>query len=66
MLILLATQCSLQFDQHKKDQVHCLHLLRFNQNLEEKSNISAKIEAVNYLHAVLLLTAEQRRRLIRL
>ena len=39
---------------------------RFSQNLDEKSNMSAKIEAVKYLHAVFLLTVEQRRRPIRL
>ena len=38
----------------------------FNQNLDEKSYISAKIEAVKQLHAVFLLTAEQRQHLIRL
>ena len=30
--------------------------IRFIQNLKEKSNISTKIEAVEYLHAVFLLT----------
>ena len=38
----------------------------FNQNLDEKSYKSAKIEAVKHLHAVFLLNAEQRRRPIRL
>ena len=34
--------------------------IRFNQNLDEKSNIDAKTEAVKHLHAVFLLTAEKR------
>ena len=40
--------------------------IRFNQNLDGKSYISAKIEAAKYLNAVFLLTAEQSRRPIRL
>ena len=36
-----------------------------NQNLDEKFYIKAEIEAVKHLHAVFLLTAEQRRRPIR-
>ena len=40
--------------------------IRFNQNLDEKSYIRAKIEAIKQLHAVFLLqTAEERRRPIR-
>ena len=38
----------------------------FNQNLDKKSYKNAKKEAVKHLHAVFLLTAEQRRRQIRL
>ena len=34
--------------------------IHFNQNVDEKSDISAKIEAGKHLHAVFLLTAEQR------
>ena len=34
--------------------------IRFNQNIDERSNISAKIEAEKHLQAVFLLTAEQR------
>ena len=34
--------------------------IRFNQNLDEKSSIDAKTEAVKHLHAVFLLTAEKR------
>ena len=40
--------------------------IRFNHTFDEKSYISPKTEAVNILHAVCLLTAEQRRRPIRL
>ena len=44
--------------------------IHFNQNNDEKSDISAKIEAGKHLHAVHLVTAEQhqwrRRRPIRL
>ena len=32
----------------------------FNQNVDEKSDISAKMEGGKHLHAVCLLTAEQR------
>ena len=45
--------------------IACIYI-HLNQNLDEKSYISAKIEAVNHLHAVFLLTAVQRRRPIRL
>ena len=38
----------------------------FTQNLDEKSYISATTEAVKHLHAVVLLSAEQRGRPIRL
>ena len=34
--------------------------IHFNQNVNEKSDISAKIDAGKHLHAVFLLTAEQR------
>ena len=34
--------------------------MHFNQNVDEKSYVSAKIEAGKHLHAVFLLTAEQR------
>ena len=34
--------------------------IHFNQNVDEKFDISAKIETGNYLHAVFLLTAVQR------
>ena len=34
--------------------------IHFNQNVDEKSDISAKIEAGKHLHAVFLLTAIQR------
>ena len=34
--------------------------IHFNQNVDEKADISAKIEARKHLHAVFLLTAEQR------
>ena len=40
--------------------------IRFNRNLDEKSYISAEIEAVKHLYAVFLLTAKERRRPIRL
>ena len=40
--------------------------IRFNQNLDEKSYISAKIEAVKHLFVVFLLTAELLRCPIRL
>ena len=36
--------------------------IRFNQNLDERSYLSSKIKAVKHLHAVFLITAEQRRR----
>ena len=36
--------------------------IHFNQNVHEKSDFSAKIEAGKHLHAVFLLTAEQRQR----
>ena len=36
--------------------------IRFNQIFDEKSYISATIEAVKHLHAFFLLTAEHRRR----
>ena len=32
--------------------------IHFNKNVDEKSDISAKIEAGKHLHAVFLLTAE--------
>ena len=38
----------------------------FNQNLDEKSYICAKSEAVEHIHAVFPLTAEQRQCPIRL
>ena len=34
--------------------------IHFNQNVDEKSDISAKTEAGKHLHALFLLTAEQR------
>ena len=34
--------------------------IHFSQNVDEKSDISAKIEAGKHLHAIFLLTAEQR------
>ena len=34
--------------------------IHFNHNVDEKSDISAKIEAGKHLHVVFLLTAEQR------
>ena len=34
--------------------------IHFNQNVDEKSDISATIEAGTHLHEVFLLTAEQR------
>ena len=41
-------------------EVHCLYLHPFQSNIDKISYISAKIEAVKHLHAVFLLTAEQR------
>ena len=46
---LLAIQCSLYFDKHQENQVHCLYLLS---NFGGKSCISAKIEAVKHLLTV--------------
>ena len=40
--------------------------IRFNQNIDEKSEISPKLEAVIHLYAVFLLSVEQRRRPIKL
>ena len=34
--------------------------IRFNKNLDEKSHLSAKTQADKHIHAVFLLTAEQR------
>ena len=49
----------------RKNKLIAYIYIRFNQNLDEKSYISANIEAVSiYTH--FLLSAEQRRRLIRL
>ena len=44
---------------------YCIYI-PFNQNLDEKSYMSAKTEAVKHLHAVFLLTMAQCRRPIRL
>ena len=53
--ILLVTTCSLHFDKHQiKNKFIGYIYIHFNQNLDEKSYISAKIEAVKHLHAVLL------------
>ena len=42
-------------------QEHCLFDCNLHKlNTEEKSDVSAKIEARKHLHAVFLLTAEQR------
>ena len=53
------TQCSLHFDIHQKIKFIAYIYFRFHQKLEEKSDISAKNEAVKHLHAVFLLTANQ-------
>ena len=48
MQTLLATQCSLFFNQYQKPIKFIAYIyIRFNQNFDEKSCISAKIEAVN-------------------
>ena len=50
----------------RKNKFKAYIYIRFYQNLDGNSCISAKIEAVKQLHAVFLLIAEQRRRQIRL
>ena len=47
---------SLHFDKHQKKSIHCLIYIRFNQNFDEKSYVSAKIETVKHLCAIFLLT----------
>ena len=44
----------------KKIKLIAYIYIRFNQNMDNKSYISAKIEAVKHLHTVFLLLAEQR------
>ena len=61
-----ASQCSLHFDKHQKIKFIAYIYIRFNQNLDDISYIIAKIDAVKHLQAVFLLTAEKRRRPIRL
>ena len=58
METLLATQCSLHYKHQKIYFIGYIYSL-FNQNLDIKSNISSKTEAIKQLHAVFLLTAEQ-------
>ena len=55
---LLATQCSLHYKHQKINFIDYIYSL-FNQNLDIKSNISCKTEAIKQLHAFFLLTAEQ-------
>ena len=59
MKTLLATQCSLHFDKHQKIKFIAYVYSHFNQNVDEKIDMSAKIEAGKHLHAVFLQTAEQ-------
>ena len=66
MQTLLETQCSIHFDKHQKNNFIAHIYINCNQNLDENSYISAKIKIMKHFPAVLLLTAEQRRRLIRL
>ena len=48
MQTLLATQCSLFFNEYQKPIKFIAYIyIRFNQNFDEKSYINAKIEAVN-------------------
>ena len=63
MQTLLATQCSLHFDEHQKKNKFTAYIyIRVNHNLDKKSYISAQTETVKHLHAVFLLTAEHRHR----
>ena len=49
----------------RKIKFNAYILMPFNQNLDKKSYVGPKIEEVKHLHAVFLLTTEQRRRPIR-
>ena len=52
----LVTECSLDFDKHQKITFIAYIHIRFNQNLDEKSYISAKIEAVKQFNAISVAT----------
>ena len=61
MLTLLATQCSLYFGINIRINKFIAYIyIPFSQKLDENFCICAKIEAIKYLHAIFLLTAEQR------
>ena len=55
MQTLLVTHRSLHFENMSIDDSY----IRFNQNLDEKSYLNAKIEAVDHFHPLFLLKAEQ-------
>ena len=46
---MLVTKYSVHFDKHQKNKFLAYNDTRFNQNLDENSYISAKIEAVKFL-----------------
>ena len=52
MLTVLATQCCLYFDEIRMIKfIACIYIC-FNQNIDEKSSISAKFEPVTHVHTV--------------